>query len=160
MGRSVCLFLVVLATGCAASRAPVRIISTDWATVSALAPGTSVGVLLDGEIRYGRVSETTNDTLTLWERHGRSIVPRARIERVTIRTLTGASRAPRVIQTALIGAAVSGALAYLAGVHEENPGPGGSKWALFFGGTALGAAIGSQRPPVEHFREQVVYVRP
>jgi hypothetical protein len=155
------LCLLVLAAGCAASRAPVRIISTDWATVSALGRGTEVGVRLeDGQVRYGRVNEVTGETLTLWQRSGRSVVPRARIERLTVRTAVGASRAPRIIQTALIGAAIGGTLAYLAGVAGENPGAGGSKWAVFFGGTALGAAIGSQRPPVERFQERVVYVRP
>ena len=148
-------------TGCAANARRIRIISTDWADVSAVAPGTEVGVQVDGgKLRYGRVNEVTSEGLTLWEPRGRSVLARAKIERVTIRTPIGTARAPRIIETALIGAAIGGALAFLAGAHEENPGPGGSKWALLFGATALGAGIGSQRPPVERFREQVVYVRP
>jgi hypothetical protein len=143
------------------NRAPVRIISTDWATVRALAPGTDVGVLLQGgEVRYGRVNDVSGEALTLWEPKGRSIVARARIDRLAVRRLLGAARAPRILQTALVGALITGALAMVAAGMEENPRPDGSKWALFFGGTALGAAIGSQRAPAERFREQVVYVRP
>ena len=161
MRASLWLCLLVIATGCAANRVAVRIISTDWAAVTALAPGTDVGVLVDGgEVHYGRVNEVTSAGMTLWEPRGLRVLPRARVERLAIRTPIGTARAPRIIETALIGAAIGGALAFLAGIHEENPGPGGSKWALVFGATALGAGIGSQRPPVERFREQVVYVRP
>src|SRR5213083_2935801 len=71
---------------------PQRIISTSWSTVRALAPGTEVGVALDpvgrsrdDEVRYGRVREVTDSTLTIWERHGARVIPRDRIARLAIR---------------------------------------------------------------------------
>jgi hypothetical protein len=135
--------------------------------VRALAPGTEVGVALDplgptrnDELRYGRVSDVTDSTLTIRERHGAGVIPRDRIARLAVRTATGTSRAPNVIKWSLVGAAITGVLAGIAGSIEENPRDAGGKWLLFFGGVAAGAAIGSQQTPVERFREQVIYIRP
>jgi len=135
--------------------------------VRALAPGTDVGVALDplgprgnDEVRYGRVRDVTDSTLTIWERHGAAVIPRDRIARLAIRTATGTSRAPNVIKWSLVGAAITGVLAGMAGAIEENPGDDAGKWLLVFGGVAAGAAIGSQQAPAERVREQVVYIRP
>ena len=147
-------------SGCAAHHVPERIISTSWATVRALAPGTEVGVALDNdEVHYGRVSDVTADTLTIWERRGADAIPRPKISRLAVRMSTGTSRAPNVVKWSLVGAAITGGLAYLAYAMEENPRPGG-QWLLVAGGVAAGAAIGSQVTPVERFHEQVIYIRP
>jgi len=134
--------------------------------VRALARGTEVGVALDplgpprtDEVRYGRVRDVTDSTLTIWERHGEAVIPRDRIARLAVRTATGTSRAPNVIKWSLVGAAIIGVLASIAGAVEENPRDDGGKWLAFFGAAAAGAAIGSQQTPVERFREQVVYIR-
>jgi hypothetical protein len=154
--------IAVTLSGCATHQVvPQRIISTSWSTVSSLAPGTNVGVALDDdEVRYGRVSEVTPDTLTIWGRHGAAHIPRDRIARLAILTSTGTSRAPNVIKWSLIGAAITGALAYFAASIEENDQPDGGQWTIFFAGTTIGAAVGSQMTPVERFREQVIYIRP
>jgi hypothetical protein len=161
MWRTIGLTALLAAGGCAAHHVPPRMISTSWSTVSALAPGTEVGVALDDdEVRYGRVSEVTTDSLTIWERHGADHIPRHQIARLAVRTSTGSSRAPNVIKWSLIGAAITGALAYFAASIEEGSQPNGGKWTLFFAGTTLGAAVGAAHAPVERYREQVVYIRP
>ena len=153
--------VAVALSGCAAHHVPERIISTSWTTVLALAPGTNLGVALDDdEVRYGRLTEVDADALTIWERHGATRLARARVARVAVRTPTGTSHAPHVIQGALIGAVITGALAWLASAVEENPHDDGGKWALVATGTAAGAGLGGLRAPVERYRDQVIYIRP
>ena len=155
------IVLTATLSGCAARTAPVRIISTEWSTVQALSPGTDVTIVIDGgEVRHGRLRETTSDTLTLWERHGAAIIPRARIARVAVRTSTGATKTPNVIRGAIVGAIITGALAWFASSIEEGESPNSGSWGMFFLGTAGGAAIGSAQPPAEQFREQLIYIRP
>lgn len=149
-------------SGCAARRVqPQRIISTSWSTVRALPPDTRVGVALeDDEIRYGRVTDVTDDTLTIWERHGAEAIARSRVVRLAIVTSTGSSRAPNVVKWSITGAVIAGALAWLASAMEENARQSGSKGLLLLGGIGLGAGLGSQFPPAERLHEQVVYIRP
>jgi hypothetical protein len=167
--RGLALVVIAVALNACAEHhvPPQRIISTSWSTVRALAPGTDVGVALDSpgsprndEVRYGRVRDVTDSTLTIRERQGAGVIPRDRIARLAVRTAAGTSRAPNVIKWSLVGAAIMGVLAGVAGSIEENPRDDGGKWLLFFGSVAAGAAIGSQQTPVQRFREQIIYIRP
>jgi len=167
MGRITRIVAVVALSGCAAHRgvkpavSQERIISTSWATVLAIPAGTEVGVLLArDEIRYGRVNEVTPEALTLWERKGIDVLPRTAVQRLAIRTPVGASRTPRVVAGAIAGTIIAGAAAWFGSAMEENPGPGGGRFLVVFLGTALGAAAGAGRAPVETFREQIIYIRP
>ena len=99
-------------------------------------------------------------TLALRGQDGLQALSRARIERIAVRTSTGVSRRGPIIQTALIGAAISGGLALFAKMMDENPRPDSRKWGLFIGGTAAAAAIGAMRAPRETFSERLVYIRP
>jgi hypothetical protein len=49
MWRVIALTACVAAGGCAAHHVPPRLISTSWSTVSALAPGTEVGVAAEAD---------------------------------------------------------------------------------------------------------------
>ena len=132
-----------------------------WRTVEALSPGTEVGVRLeDEEVHYGRVHDVSAEALTLWERKGAAVIPRARIERLATRQLVGTSKWPRVLGGALIGLAIAAVPACFAFAIDENGSARGSEFLMLFLGPALGAALGSQAPPVERYREQVIYIRP
>jgi hypothetical protein len=154
--------LCVLSTGCAAHQAPPpRTISTAWRTVEALKPGTEVGVRLDnGEVRNGRVREVSAQALTLWERKGAAVIPRAGIERLATRRAIGTTKWPNVVAGALIGLAITAIPAYIAFGIDENGSSSGREFALLFLGPAIGAALGSQAAPSERFREQIIYIRP
>lgn len=120
-----------------------------------------MGVALDDDrIRYGRVSEVTDDKLTIWERHGAAAISRDHVARLAVRTPIGSSRAPNIVKWSLVGAVITGALAWFASSMEENPHDDGGKWMLFFGGAATGGALGSQLAPVDRYRDRVVYIRP
>jgi hypothetical protein len=70
------------------------------------------------------------------------------------------SRRAPIVQSTLIGAAISGGLALFAAGMAENPPHNQFKWPFFLGGTAAGAAIGAMRAPRETFSERLVYIRP
>ena len=132
-----------------------------WRTVEALSPGTEVGVLLqDRVVHYGRLHDVSAESLTLWERKGAAVIPRAPVERLATRQLVGTTKWPRVLGGALIGLAISAVPAYLASALDENGSASGAEFVLLFLGPALGAALGSQAAPTERFREQVIYIRP
>src|SRR5436190_13367834 len=115
--KRVLLFCVLL-SGCATHQAAPRIISTDWATVEALSPGTEVAVTVtDDQVRLGEVKSVSAAAITLREKAGLRIVSRAEIWRVTVREPAGVNRWPLVVQTAAIGAAVAAVPAYLATVN-------------------------------------------
>ena len=112
-----------LLSGCAAHQPP-RMVSASWPTVQAIAPGTELAVYLgEQDARYGVLEAVANASLTIRGRRGLESYSRAKIERVAIRTNTGLSRKAPVVQTALIGGAISGALALFAKIMDaENPG--------------------------------------
>ena len=110
--------------------------------------------------RYGLLEVVADETLTIRGGGGLEALSRASIQRIAVRTATGASRKAPIVQTTLIGAAISGGLALLAAGLAENPPHNEFKWPLFLGGTAAGAAIGAARTPRETFSERLVYVRP
>src|SRR6187397_14896 len=83
--KRVLLFCVLL-SGCAAHRATPRIISTDWATVEALSPGTHVALTVgDDHVRLGEIEGVSPAAITLREQTGVRLVPRVEIWRVTVR---------------------------------------------------------------------------
>jgi hypothetical protein len=155
--------LLNVAGGCAHVRtqttpAPVRLISSRWATVQALAPGTEVGIALDDdEVRYGRIEEVADQALTLWERHGRAVIARDRVARLAIRRSLGTTHAPRAAAGAVTGTLIGAVAAAFLGAEENAT--GGGKWVALFLGTGLGAAIGSARAPSERFHDEVIYIR-
>ena len=156
--------VLVTLTGCAAHQAhggPPRIISTDWATVEALAPGTSVVLTeKDDWLRRGEIKSVSAAAITLRERTRVSVVSRTEIVRVTVREPAGTRRWSRVVKGAAAGAAITAVPAYLAWGIDENGANRAGTVQLFLLGPAIGAAIGSMRAPEPVFRERVVYVRP
>jgi len=129
--------------------------------VQGLAPGTNLAVYLgEQEARYGVLEVVADETLTIRGSRGLDALSRATIQRIAVRTATGTSRKAPIVQTTLIGAALSGGLALLAAGLAENPPHNEFKWPLFLAGTAGGAAIGAARAPRETFSERLVYVRP
>ena len=161
MRRFLWVLLLAGAAGCAVRPIVPRTVSGSWSTIQALAPGTQLGVYVqERNVRYGSLEVVTERTLTLRERRGLEALARERIERVVVRTPTGASRRGPILQSALIGAAITGGLGLFAKSMEENPRPDGGKWALFITGTAAGAGIGALRAPRETFSERLVYIRP
>lgn len=112
------------------------------------------------DARHGVLEVVADETLTIRGSHGLAALSRAAIQRIAVRTATGSSRKAPIVQTTLIGAAVSGGLALLLAGLAENPPHNEFKWPFFLGGTAAGAAIGATRAPRETFTERLVYVRP
>lgn len=126
-----------------------------------LAPGTNLAVYLgEQEARYGALEVAADETVTIRGNRGLEALSRANIQRIAVRTATGSSRKAPIVQTALIGAAISGGLALFAAEMAENPPHNEFKWPLVLAGTAGGAAIGATRAPRETFSERLVYVRP
>jgi hypothetical protein len=148
-------------TGCAEHRVTTRTISTSWATVQAIAPGTEVGVLVGGDhIRYGRIREVTDHSLSLWERTGIETLPRGTVERLALRIATGPSRTPGTIKTAAASVAVAALLGVIIGGIGENHSTVDAGWSVFIIGGMAGTMIGAARAPQERFHERLVYIRP
>ena len=136
-------------------------VSASWSTVSGLTPGTQIAIYLNGpEVRYGHLELVTDRSLAVRLADGLQSFDRNRIERLAVRTPTGASRSEPILQTALIAAAITGGLALLAKSMEENPRPSGGKWTFFVVGTTAGAGVGALRAPRETFIERLIYIRP
>jgi hypothetical protein len=112
------------------------------------------------EARHGVLEVAAEETVTIRGARGLEALSRGSIQRVAVRTATGSSRKAPIVQTTLIGAAISGGLALLAAGMAENPPHNEFKWPVFLGGTAAGAAIGAARPARETFSERLVYIRP
>jgi hypothetical protein len=108
------------------------------------------------DARFGLLEVVADETLTLRGGRGLDALSRANIQRIAVRTATGASRKAPIVQSTLIAAAISGGLALLAAGMAENPPHNEFKWPVFLGGTAAGAA----RAPRETFSERLVYIRP
>lgn len=148
-------------SGCAAHRVPERVISTSWRTVQAIAPGTEVGVAVgEGDVRYGRVQEVTDQSLTLWERGGADRLLRPNVERLALRISKGRSRVPRAIKTALGSAVVSGLVGLLVASMGENHLTEDDGLRVFVIGTMAGTMLGASQAPQEQFEDRVVYIRP
>ena len=161
MWRIASILLLGLVAGCAARQHAPRTVSASWSTVQGLAPGTNLAVYLgEQEARYGALEVVADETLTIRGNRGLEALSRANIQRIAVRIATGSSRKAPIVQTALIGAAISGGLALFAAGMAENPPHNEFKWPLFLAGTAGGAAIGATRAPRETFSERLVYVRP
>src|SRR3982751_2917483 len=99
MRRLLCLAGLLIVTGCAPVREPVRIVSTSWDTVRALTPGTEIGLALeDDDVVYGRIQNVDTTALTIRYRHGAATIARPRIARLAIRTRAGTTRAPNILK--------------------------------------------------------------
>ncbi len=141
--------------------APPRIISTDWATVEALGPGTSVVLIEENDwLRRGEIKSVSAAAITLRERNRVSVVSRTDIVRVSVREPAGTRRWSRVVKGAVTGAAITAVPAYLAWGIDENGANRAGTVQLFLLGPAVGAAIGAMREPEQVFHERVVYIRP
>jgi hypothetical protein len=165
MRKLACVVTVILSACAARHAAPVhapeRLISTSWATVMAVPPGTDVGVALeDGAVRVGRISEVSEQALTLWEKHGAARYRRDRILRLAVRTSKGTSHVPRIVGGAVAGALIGGVAGVAATLEAENDAGRGARWVALFLGAGLGAALGSGRAPVERFHDEVIYIHP
>ena len=155
------LLLGLVAGGCAARQHAPRTVSASWSTVQGLPPGTNLAVYLgEQEARYGALEVAADENLTIRGSRGLEALSRARIQRIAVRTATGSSRKAPIVQTTLIGAAISGGLALVLAGMAENPPHNEFKWPLFLAGTAAGAAVGAARAPRETFSERLVYIRP
>jgi uncharacterized membrane protein (DUF441 family) len=155
------IVLLGLLGGCAARRVPDRIISTDWAAVRALPAGTEVATYLgERDVRYGRVQQATDQALTLWERSGMDVMPRARIERVALRISTGKTRRSNILKMSVASAVLSGLVGLLIAGIGENGATQDAGSRVFIIGTMLGTMAGVARAPSDRFDERLVYIRP
>jgi hypothetical protein len=161
MPREICLAVALAASACAAHRVPDRIISTDWATIQALPEGTEVTAALDGEeVRRGRIREVTSSTMTLWERHGPQVIPRARIAHVAERIASAPSRGRTFMRTTMAAAAIAGLFGAVVAAMGENGSTRDDGVEAFVIGTLAGAAYGAARQPTQRYDERLVYIRP
>lgn len=136
-------------------------VSADWSTVQGLPPGTELAIYVgEQDARYGALETVANESVVVRGRRGLEVLSRAKIERIAVRTATGVSRKAPIVQTALIGAAITGGLGLFATMMEENPRPDAQKWTLFIVGTTAAAGLGAMRAPRETFSERLVYIRP
>ena len=155
------VLLLGLLAGCAARQQAPGTISVNWSAVQGLAPGTELAIYVgERDARHGALEVVASESLVVRGRRGLEVLSRAKIERIAVRTATGASRKGPIVQTALIGGAIAAALALFAKMLEENPRPDGQKWTLFIVGTTAAAGIGAMRAPRETFSERLVYIRP
>jgi hypothetical protein len=113
----------------------------------------------DDRVRLGEIRSVTAGAITLREKSGISLVPRAEVWRVSVREPAGLSRWPRVVQGAAIGAAITAVPAYVALAHYENGNHAGPLQFVLLG-AGVGAAVGAMRAPQQVFHERLVYVRP
>jgi hypothetical protein len=136
-------------------------ISTQWQTVQALAPGTTVAVYLsEKDVRYGTIDAVGDRTLALREMAGVSALARSNVARVALRTRTGETRVPHAIYGAVAGAVITGSIAWLGSAIDENATSHKGAWTFFALGTFIGAGLGGARAPEQTYREQVIYIRP
>ncbi len=72
------LLLCALSTACAAHQVPPRIISTDWAAVETLSPGTNVALSVKAdEVWIGEIKDVSAGAMTLRTGKGVRLISRA-----------------------------------------------------------------------------------
>jgi hypothetical protein len=148
-----------MATACAGYRAPDRIISTEWTTVEALAPGTTVSVMLrDDDVRAGTIMLVTDHDLTIKEERGLSNLSRANVRRVSLRQYTGADHTDGMTKGAALGGLAGIPLAVSFATRSEEHSMGGAEVAAVLVGMGIGAIAGSYATPGKRFEDRVVYI--
>jgi len=158
-------------SGCATHRlqqpSVAEPVSTEWSTVLALGPQTSVVIALDDrDVRKGRVCDVSDATLCIWEYDGsvfvRRSIARAEIARVTVHEEVGPMnpRRDRFIGASLGSAFVGGLAGLIVATVQRNKTLSGASAAMFFGSIITAAEMEKRGYPRPKYEDRVVYVRP